>query len=490
MSDTARTTAADFNVNPHVSMRSGPPADLISELDARGLLHQCTDLDGLRAHLNDPANHPRKGYAGFDPTAPSLTIGNLVPIMMLARFKQAGHIPVVLMGGGTGLIGDPSGKSAERQLQTPETVQHNIDRQRPIFESVLGRVDGPGHVIVNNHDWLGGLGYIEVLRDVGKHFSVNAMIQKDSVRERLNNRDQGISYTEFSYMILQSYDFLHLFRERDVSIQFGGSDQWGNITAGTDLIRKCLYFEPLYQEHTRQLVEQGHEPGTKGIATDGSSVPDIRGFGLTVPLITKADGTKFGKTESGAVWLTTDRTSVYQYFQFWLNTSDDDLETFLKTFTFVPTAEIDDLLTEHRADPGRRAAQRRLAQEATTILHGPEAAATAERAGQALFSGDIASLDEQTLREVLAEAPSSDLDRARLDTDSGVALVDLLVETGVAQSKREAREFLQSGSVAVNGTKIDGPDAVESRLTPDHLLHGSIAAIRRGKKTWHVVRCS
>lgn len=432
-----------------------PIQDLIEELRWRGLLHQCTDEAGLREHL---ASGQRKVYIGFDPTADSLTIGNLVPIMMLAHVRRAGHTPIVVMGGGTGLIGDPSGKSAERTLMTRETIDRHVSKQRPIFDAVLDRVPGPSYSVMNNADWLGKISYLEALRDIGKFFSVNMMMQKESVKARLESREQGISYTEFSYMILQAYDFAHLYETEGVTCQFGGSDQYGNIVAGGDLIRR-----------KRALAEDA----------------PAETFGLTAPLVEKADGGKFGKTESGAIWLTAERTSPYAYFQFWLNASDADAANWIRVFTFMPQSEIDALLTEHAERPGARALQRRLAQEATRILHGDDAMAQAEAAGKALFSGEIASLDEQTMREVLADVPSSEKDRADLVGD-GYSPVELLKETGLASSNREAREFIADGSVSVNGTKL----APDTPLSEAHLLHGSLMAIRRGKKKWHLVRWS
>lgn len=526
---------------------SNQPIDLIDELTWRGLLHQCTDEAGLRAHLADPTNHPRKIYAGFDPTAPSLTIGNLVAITLLAHVKRAGHIPVVLMGGGTGLIGDPSGKSAERTLMTRETVETHINAQRPIFERVLGgeKVHGSHpHTIVNNADWLCSISYLDALRDIGKFFSVNMMMQKESVKARLENREQGISYTEFSYMILQAYDFAHLYEKEGITVQMGGSDQFGNIVAGVDLIRKALAVvifdaqEIMLQLGKRlRITPEGlqvpsgltdairngraavpsnldlNEQATRWLnlynkivdhwKNLGDAVPadlfriisrhrdnldHVSGenvFGLTAPLVTKADGGKFGKTESGAVWLTPDRTSPYAYYQFWLNASDADAANWIKVFTFLDKPTIDALLGRHAANPGTRELQRTLAQEATSILHGTAAMEGAEAAAKALFSGDIAHLDRQTLLDALADVPSSNADRVDL-TGEGTDAVDLLISTKLAQSKREAREFIANGSVSVNGRKLgDG-----ERLTESHLLHGSLMAIRRGKKNWHLIRWS
>ncbi len=439
----------------------------LDDLGERGLIHQCTDEPGLRAHLDLTAAGatPRRAYVGFDPTADSLTIGNLVPIMLLARFQRAGHIPVVVMGGGTGLIGDPSGKSAERQLMTRDLVEANVASQRTIFERVLDFGAGAKNaaVMTNNVDWLGGLSYLEALRDVGKHFSVNQMMQRDSVRDRLHNREQGISYTEFSYMVLQAYDFLHLYRDLGVTLQMGGSDQFGNIVSGCDLIRR-----------------QG--------AGDGAAA---QSFGLTTPLITKADGGKFGKTESGAVWLTAKRgpgddsacrTSPYAFYQFWLNAADADAEKLLRTFTFREKGEIAALLAKHAANPGERAPQRALARDMTDLLHGKAAREGAEAAATALFSGDIAALSADVLGEVLAAAPTSEHDKALL-TGEGVAVLEVLATT-LCKSKSEARQALTEGSISVNGKKA----ALADRLTGAHLLHGSVIALRRGKKNWHVAR--
>ncbi|MDF1809844.1 MAG: tyrosine--tRNA ligase [Phycisphaerales bacterium] len=431
--------------------------DLINELEWRGLLKDCTDNDGLRAHLADPDNNPRKIYAGFDPTADSLTIGNLVPIMLLAHVKRAGHCPVVVMGGGTGLIGDPSGKSAERQLNTIETIEHFVDCQRPIYNTVLDQIEGPSHSILNNHDWLGKISYIEALRDIGKHFSVNMMMQKESVKERLNNREQGISYTEFSYMILQAFDFSHLYEHEGVTVQIGGSDQYGNIIAGSDLIRRIS-------------------------AAEGDDA--CKSFGLTAPLVQKADGGKFGKTEVGAIWLTAARTSPYAYYQFWLNATDEDATGWIKVFTFLDQTTVEELIARHQENPGKRELQRTLAQEATRILHGQSAMENAEAAGKALFSGEIAALDAQTMLEVFASVPTTE--HAKSELNDGVDMVGLLKDTNLATSNREAKEFLNEGSVSINGTKI----TLDTKLTQEHLLHESYIAVRRGKKKWHMTKWS
>jgi tyrosyl-tRNA synthetase len=420
--------------------------DVLEDLSWRGLLYQTTDAEGLRQHLTSP----RSVYCGFDPTRDSLGIGNLVPMLVLRRFQLAGHRPVVVMGGGTGMIGDPSGKEAERPIQTREQVDANVRGQMRCFERVLDFSGENAARIVNNADWLEKLSYIGALRDIGKHFSVNMMIQKDSVRERLENREQGISYTEFSYMLLQAYDFLHLFDTDNVTVQAAGSDQWGNVVAGIDLIRR-----------KRQATA----------------------YGLTAPLITKADGTKFGKSESGNVWLTAEYTSPYAFYQFWLNTQDADVVRYLKTFTLLPRAEIERLAEALEHDPGARAAQRALAEHVTELVHGREGLEQAVAATQALFSGDVANLSKATLDELFQNAPTATLPRQKLEGEGAVA-VDLLVEAEVVKSKRESREFLGNGAIVFNGTTA----SLETRVTSAMLLHGEVLLVRRGRKNWHVLR--
>jgi len=454
--------------------------DLIHELEWRGLLKDCTDKDGLRDHLRTGT---RKIYAGFDPTADSLTIGNLVPIMLLAHVKRAGHTPVVVMGGGTGLIGDPSGKSAERQMMTEEMVQHNVDSQRPIYDAVLGPIAGLDHSILNNLEWLRDLSFLGVLRLYGKHFSVNMMMQKESIKERLNNREQGISYTEFSYMILQAYDFHYLYKSHDVTIQLGGSDQFGNIVAGISLIRKIWIQTALYEIKKNRPEENEDFILLPDEKHESIELPaDKKAFGLTAPLVAKADGGKFGKTETGAIWLTANRTSPYAYYQFWLNASDDDAANWIKVFTFMPQGEVESLIAAHSENPGKRELQRTLAQEATTILHGREKMLVAEAAGKALFTGDINTLDNDTFLAVFLSVPTTE--HAKAELADGVDMVGLLKEIGLASSNREAREFLNEGSVSINGQKI----TIDTKLTEDHLLHESYIAIRRGKKKWHLTK--
>ena len=426
--------------------------DFLEELRWRGLLHQ-TAGNGVEAHLQTPG---QVAYCGFDPTADSLTVGNYLAIKMLMTWQRAGHRPIVLMGGGTGLIGDPSGRDSERQLQTIEQVEHNISRQRKIMEPLMdfGKGNPCAATIVNNYDWLGKLGFIEVLRDVGKHFSVNAMIKKDSVADRLNNREQGISYTEFSYMLLQAYDFLHLRREYGCTVQVAGSDQYGNIVAGMDLIRRY------YQD------------------TDEGAA-----YGITNKLVTRSDGQKIGKSAGNAIWLSADRTSPYQFYQFWINTDDADVVKFLHWFSFLSQEEIAVLAGEHETAPHQRVAHRALAQHMTQLIHGDDVLSAVEAAVQALFGGDVRALDEQMLGEVFADVPSSEHDKSVLGGE-GASLSELLAETSLASSRRQAREFLQNGAVAVNGQKV----AADYVLGSDDLMHGSTILLKRGKKNWHATQ--
>ncbi|MEE2912711.1 MAG: tyrosine--tRNA ligase [Planctomycetota bacterium] len=430
---------------------------ILDELNWRGLLHQTTGGDEFRQHLDTGG---RVAYCGFDPTKDALTIGNYMPIKLLRHWQLAGHTPIILMGGGTGLIGDPSGKDAERILLNPEQVATNIEGQIRSFEKVLDFEGDNAAVILNNATWLCDLRFIDVLRDVGKHFSVNTMIQKDSVKDRLENREQGISYTEFSYMILQAYDFLHLRRTKDCTIQIAGSDQYGNIVAGIDLIR-------------RDMVDMPEN--------------EFRGAGITSPLVTASDGSKIGKTEEGAVWLTEDRTSPYAFHQYWLNVPDEDVCKFLRWFTFLDKASIEAIESSHSSEPHLRVAQHALADEMTCIFHGQEHVNRCNYAAQALFGGDVISLDEQMLREVFAEVPSNEFAKANLGGD-GASLVELLPKTELCNSKREAREFLKNGSISINGEKISGEQAMDRVLTSSDLLHGTTILLRRGKKVWHATR--
>jgi tyrosyl-tRNA synthetase len=427
-------------------------ASFLAEIAWRGLLHQRTGEQAFEEHVATPG---RVGYCGFDPTADSLTIGNLIPIQLLVHWQRAGHRPIVLVGGGTGMIGDPSGKDRERPLLTREQVDANVAGQRRIFERLLDFEGANAATIVNNADWLSKLGFLEFLRDVGKHFSVNAMVQKESVRERLHNRDQGISYTEFSYMLLQAYDYLHLHQSAGCTVQMAGSDQFGNIVAGIDLIHRTL----------------GHKADA---------------FGATAPLVTHADGRKIGKSEGGSIWLTADRTSPYAFHQYWVNVPDAEVGTFLRLFSVLGRKEIEALEAGQRESPQERAAQRALAAHMTDRLHGPSERHRVEAAADALFGrGDVRSLDASTLKEVAAEIPNSRHDLAQL-AGEGVSLLELLPATSLAASRREAREFLGAGAVSVNGERAP----LDRRLTRDELLPGDFLFLRRGKRLWHATQWS
>lgn len=421
----------------------------LDELAWRGLLYQRTAGPELDAHLERPG---RVGYCGFDPTAPSLTHGNLVPLMMLVHLQRAGHVPIALIGGGTGLIGDPSERDAERPLLSREEVEANVAGQRRIFERLLDFDPARPNAarLLDNAEWLCRLGFVEVLRDVGKHFSVNAMIHREAIRARLEDREQGISYTEFSYAILQAYDFLHLHRAHGCTIQAAGSDQYGNVVAGIDLVHRTL----------------GHE---------------AEAYGVTAPLVTRSDGKKFSKSEGTAVWLTADRTSPYAFYQYWLNVPDADAARFLKIYTLLPREEIEALAARQEAAPHERPAQHALARELTERLHGEDERRRVQQASEAVFGGgDLRALDAATLAEVAAELPRSVEPRAALEGE-GVALVELLPRTTLASSKREAREFLRSGAVAVNGRRVEEG----ARLSKGDLLPNGAVLLRRGKKAWH-----
>jgi tyrosyl-tRNA synthetase len=371
--------------------------DLLDDLAWRGLVHQTTDPDALRAHLATPG---RSVYCGFDPTADSLTIGNLLPMTLLARFRAAGHRPVVLFGGATGQIGDPSFKSDERVLLDAGAAASNAERHRRTIGDFLATVDGPEPLYVDNLDWLGPMTLVDYLRDVGKHFSVNDLLRRDSIRSRIEGREQGLSYTEFSYALLQAYDYLHLAEHHDVTLQCGASDQWGNIVGGVDLVRRVR----------------------------GAHV-----HALTCPLVTKSDGTKFGKSETGAVWLSADRTSPYAFYQFLVNLDDDLVSTFLRFYSLRSHDEITELEAAQRAEPGARPGQRALAAELTARLHGADAVARAEHTSAALFAGDVRSLDLAQIDDAMADVPTAGIGAAGLA--AGVDVVDLLVSTGLAPSK-------------------------------------------------------
>ena len=412
--------------------------NLIEDLRWRGLVAQSTDEAALLESLKKPITL----YIGFDPTAPSLHVGNLVVLLVLRRFQLAGHNPIALVGGATGLVGDPSGRNDERTLNSSEVVEEWVSRIRKQVSVFLDfdTTTNPA-VVVNNLDWTAPLSAIEFLRDIGKHFSVNQMLAKDSVSSRLEAG--GISYTEFSYQVLQSYDYLELFRRNNCTLQLGGSDQWGNIVAGLDLIRR---------------VEQGSA------------------HALTVPLLAKADGTKFGKTAGGSVWLDPEMTSPYAFFQYWLNTEDRDVVNFLKVFSFLTHSEIDALEDAHNANPGLREAHRALARELTTLVHGADTTVRVEAAARALFGqGELSELDEHTLTGALAELP-----RTVISKDSEIPTwVDLLAATGVVESKSAARRIVKEGGAYLNNVKISGEDFAPSK---SDFLCGKYAVLRKGKR--------
>ncbi|MBG1282234.1 tyrosine--tRNA ligase [Staphylococcus aureus] len=413
---------------------------LIEDLKWRGLIYQQTDEQGIEDLLN---KEQVTLYCGADPTADSLHIGHLLPFLTLRRFQEHGHRPIVLIGGGTGMIGDPSGKSEERVLQTEEQVDKNIEgiskQMHNIFEFGIDH----GAVLVNNRDWLGQISLISFLRDYGKHVGVNYMLGKDSIQSRL---EHGISYTEFTYTILQAIDFGHLNRELNCKIQVGGSDQWGNITSGIELMRR------MYGQ------------------TDA--------YGLTIPLVTKSDGKKFGKSESGAVWLDAEKTSPYEFYQFWINQSDEDVIKFLKYFTFLGKEEIDRLEQSKNEAPHLREAQKTLAEEVTKFIHGEDALNDAIRISQALFSGDLKSLSAKELKDGFKDVPQVTLSN---DTTN---IVEVLIETGISTSKRQAREDVNNGAIYINGERQQD---VNYALAPEDKIDGEFTIIRRGKKKYFMV---
>ena len=413
---------------------------LIQDLHDRGLIAQITDAPALDKLLTETSVTL---YCGFDPTADSLHLGHLVPVLILKRFQEAGHQPIALVGGATGMIGDPSFKATERKLNTPEVIASWVGNIRGQVAPFL-KFDGANAAIMaNNYDWFGSMNCLEFLRDIGKHFSVNAMIKKEAVQQRLAREDQGISYTEFSYSLLQGYDFAELYKRHGCLLQIGGSDQWGNIVAGTDLTRRL---------HQKQV------------------------FGLTLPLITKADGTKFGKTESGAIWLDPKKTSPYAFYQFWLNTSDADVYKFLKFFTFLPVDRINEIEASDQASGGKPEAQRILAEEATRLVHGEVALMAARRITECLFSGQLADLTENDLEQLAQDGmPGIQLDKAN------ASLIDALVAASLAKSKSEARSFIQSGSVSINGIKAE---LLEHQIVDAERLYGRFTILRRGKKNY------
>jgi tyrosyl-tRNA synthetase len=408
-------------------------------------LEQVSDA-GLAERLDA---EPLTMYAGFDPTADSLHLGHLVPIMAMAHFQRHGHRVLAVVGGATGMVGDPSGKSEERNLLTPEAVEANaaaVKKQMACFLRFAG--ENPAQLL-NNHDWIGAMTFVDWLREVGKFFTISYMLQKESVKKRLGS-EVGISFTEFSYMTMQAYDFLHLYRAEGCSVQVGGNDQWGNITAGIDLVHKA----------------------------EGAAV-----HGITFPLLQTSTGEKFGKTAGNAVWLDPQRTSPYQFYQYWVRTTDADVERFLKLFTFLPLEEIQTVCREHAEAPERRLGQKRLAAEATRLVHGEEGLAAAERASKALFGGELTGLSEADLLDIFADVPSAEMSADRLA--EGVGILDLAAESGLAKSKGEARRAVQQGGLYLNNERVPDQERV---VTAGDLLAGSVLVLRSGKKRYLLVR--
>ncbi|MCA9236730.1 MAG: tyrosine--tRNA ligase [Planctomycetales bacterium] len=426
----------------------------LTDLRWRGLVHQTTDDAGLDAWLEAK---PRTVYAGFDPTADSLHVGSLLGLIVLRRFQQAGHAPIAVVGGATGMIGDPSGKSAERNLLSKDQLAANIEGMAAQMRRFLDFEPGSCQArLLNNHDWTGPWSYLDFLRDVGKNFPVNVMLAKDSVKSRLGRGDDdgasgGMSYTEFSYMLLQAYDFVHLHQSYGCELQAGGSDQWGNITAGIDLARRM---------HGAQL------------------------YGLTWPLLTKSDGSKMGKTESGAVWLSAERTSPYQFFQYWVNVDDADVGGCLRMLTELSHDEIESLDAERAEDAAARASQKRLAEELTRLVHGAEGLAAAERATQIFFGAEISDLSDAQLGQIFADVPSKQLPATML-AGEGLPIADALVEAGLAKSKGEARRAVEQGGAYLNNRRIAGLDA---RITAADLASETVAVLRSGKKRYALLK--
>ncbi|QQZ10592.1 tyrosine--tRNA ligase [Heyndrickxia vini] len=416
---------------------------LLEDLQWRGIIYQQTDEEGIKEVLD---KDKISLYCGVDPTADSMHIGHLLPFLTLRRFQQKGHCPIVLVGGATGLIGDPSGKKEERKLQTIETVDQNVRGLKKQLEHIFDFEGENGAIMVNNYDWNGTMDLVTFLRDYGKHIGVNYMLAKDTIASRL---DTGISFTEFTYTILQAIDFFHLYQNHNCRMQIGGSDQWGNITTGLELIRKM-------------------SPETD------------KAFGLTIPLVTKADGTKFGKTEGGSIWLDPEKTSPYEFYQFWINTADADVIKYLKFFTFLSREEIEGLEKAVQEEPHLRKAQKALAEEMTRLIHGEDALEQAMKITQALFSGEVKNLTADEIKQGFKDVPSFDY-----KGNEEIALVDLLIEAKIAPSKRQAREDIQNGAVYINGERNSN---VEYILSKNDRIEDQFTVIRRGKKKYFLIR--
>lgn len=426
--------------------------NFVEELKWRGMVHDA--MPQTEEHLMEAM---RSAYVGFDPTADSLHIGNLVPIMLLAHFQRAGHRPVALVGGATGMIGDPSGKSSERNLLDEETLRHNQECVRKQLSQFLDFTSGAENqaLMVNNYDWMKEFSFLDFIRDVGKHITVNYMMAKDSVKNRLTGESaDGMSFTEFTYQMVQGYDFLHLYKNNDCTLQMGGSDQWGNITTGTELIRR---------------------------------IAGGKGYALTCPLITKSDGSKFGKSEGGNVWLDANRTSPYKFYQYWLNTSDEDAAKYIKIFTFLDCEEIEALIETHKEAPHQRALQKRLAEEVTTTVHDEEALKKAIAASNMLFgkstSEDLKSLDEATFLDVFEGVPQAEI--AKTEIEAGLDMIAALAEkTGFLKSNGEARRALKENSISLNKEKVGEDRTVQ----PSDLINDTFILLQRGKKNYFLIR--
>ena len=417
--------------------------NLLEDLQWRGIIYQQTDEEGLKVTLE---NEKISLYCGVDPTADSMHIGHLLPYLTLRRFQQKGHRPIVLVGGATGMIGDPSGKSEERKLQTTEVIQHNVECIQKQMRRIFDFEGEQAALMVNNYDWAGSMDIVTFLRDYGKHVGVNYMLAKDTIANRL---ETGISFTEFTYTILQAMDFLHLYEKFDCKLQIGGSDQWGNITTGLELIRK--------------------------MAAEGS-----KAYGLTIPLVTKADGTKFGKTESGAVWLDPEKTSPYEFYQFWINTADADVIKYLKFFTFLSKEEIEALEVAVQTEPHLRGAQKALAEAMTRMIHGQESLDQAIKITEALFNGDIQKLTAEEIKQGFKDVPSYEH-----TTGEEINIVDLLIAAKIAPSKRQAREDVSNGAISINGERVTETDYL---VTGSDRIEDQFTVIRRGKKKYYLIK--
>jgi tyrosyl-tRNA synthetase len=423
--------------------------NVFEELAWRRLINQTTDDENLPKWLMEK---PRTVYAGFDPTADSLHVGHLMALMILRRFQQAGHRPIAVVGGATGMIGDPSGKSEERKLLSVEILDANIaGMERQLRRFLDFDCGDESALLVNNHDWMGRFGYLEFLRDVGKHFPVNVMLTKDSVKSRLGRDDTGLSYTEFSYMLLQAYDFVHLNTDYGCEIQVGGSDQWGNITAGIDLARRLR---------------------------------SVQLHGMTCPLLTKSDGAKMGKTASGALWLDAEKTSPYHFYQYWINLDDADVDKCLRFFTDLDEEQITAVVAEHETAPEKRAGQRALATELTRLVHDDEGLTTAQKATEIFFGAEISELSDAQLTAIFADVPSQELPRDRLEGE-GLWIVDALVESGLSKSKGDARRTIKQGGAYVNNRRVE---SAETQLNAQQLASETVMVLRSGKKRYALLR--